>query len=90
MYRRNLRTRQQQATANALERMTLAAGHPPAIAAQHRQNPIIQGPRAVKNMLEAMLAGTAGTTTEAAAPQAAAATPTTTTTNTGANAQQPQ
>jgi hypothetical protein len=83
MLRVNRLTRQQQATANLLERMALADGHHPAIAAQNRQNHIIPGPRAVENMLEAMLAGTAGTATEAAAPGAAA---TPTTTNTGANA----
>jgi hypothetical protein len=84
MYQVNRLTRQQQVTANALERMALADGHHPAVAAQKMQNPIIPSPRAFKNMLETMLASTAGTTTEATAPVAAAAT--TSTTNTGDNA----
>jgi hypothetical protein len=84
MYRVNRLSRQQQATANALEMMALADGHHPAVAAQNRQKPIIPGPRAIKNMLERMPAGTTGATTEAAAPVAAAATASTT--NAGDNA----
>jgi hypothetical protein len=84
MYRVNQLTRQQQATArNVLERMALADGHHPAIASQNRQNPVIPGPRAIKNMLKEMLVSTTDTTTEAAAPVEAAAT--VSTTNTGAN-----